>query len=322
MRHSQPIERKTDERYPLVSVVIPTHNRKDKLIRLIYSVLQSNYPKNKLEIIVVDDASTDGTCAAILTRFQELISKETLKIVSQKKNIFLAKARNIGMSFAKGKYIFFVDDDNILDKDCVLHLVDVMESDSRIGVAGPLMFYYSCPNKIWCAGGKLNFILRPYHLFKGKDIRRIKLSSIIDDIDYFPNAYMVRENICAFVQHDDKNFPHNWEEQDFCIKIKRMGYKIVTVTNAKIWHDIDYDGYITRLGPFKTYDQAKSRIVFLRKYGNLFQKISFWAAVFPASTFYYLYKILTVPSDSKLEIIRSYIKGTIEGIKCKNLENN
>ncbi|MCC6018823.1 MAG: glycosyltransferase [Candidatus Verstraetearchaeota archaeon] len=46
---------------PLVSVVIPTHNRKEKLIRPLEFTLNSNYPKNMLEIIVVDNASTDGT---------------------------------------------------------------------------------------------------------------------------------------------------------------------------------------------------------------------------------------------------------------------
>ena len=47
--------------HPLVSIVIPTHKRKEKLIRLIKSILRSDYPREKIETIVIDDASTDGT---------------------------------------------------------------------------------------------------------------------------------------------------------------------------------------------------------------------------------------------------------------------
>jgi len=54
---------------PLISVVIPTYNRKEKLIRLLGSILRSDYPDNKIEIIVVDDASIDGTYKEVRRRF-------------------------------------------------------------------------------------------------------------------------------------------------------------------------------------------------------------------------------------------------------------
>ena len=267
--------------------------------------------KERLEIIVVDDASTDGTYKEVRKKFPEV------KIIRNEKEVLLAKSRNIGIESSKGKYVFLIDDDNIVDRDCIQYLVKVMESDSKIGVAGPLMLYYSNPMKIWCAGGKLNIFLRPYHFLKGKYITEINLPDIIENIDYFPNAYMVRKEICEKVQHDNIDFPHNWEEQDFCIRVKRLGYKIVTVTSAKVWHDIDYDGYITRLGVFKTYDQAKSRIIFLKKYGNSLQRLMFWLIIFPISTIYYIYKILTTSSESKILLLRSYWKGTVDGIKWR-----
>jgi glycosyltransferase involved in cell wall biosynthesis len=55
--------------FPLVSVVIPTHNRKEKLIRLIKSIFRSDFPKNRLEVIVVDDFSSDGTSKGVKKLF-------------------------------------------------------------------------------------------------------------------------------------------------------------------------------------------------------------------------------------------------------------
>jgi glycosyltransferase involved in cell wall biosynthesis len=49
------MDMRPEEELPLISIVIPTHNRKERLTRLINSILQSNYPQDKLEIIVVDD---------------------------------------------------------------------------------------------------------------------------------------------------------------------------------------------------------------------------------------------------------------------------
>ena len=90
---------------PLVSVVIPTHNRKEKLARLIKSILESDYPKDKLEIIVVDDASTDNTFEYIKKKYPQA------KIIRNEEEKLLAESRNIGIKASKGKYIFLIDDD-------------------------------------------------------------------------------------------------------------------------------------------------------------------------------------------------------------------
>ncbi|MBU5689296.1 MAG: glycosyltransferase family 2 protein, partial [Candidatus Aenigmarchaeota archaeon] len=124
---------------PLVSVVIPTYNRKEMLIRLIKSIKKSTY-KN-LEIIVVDDASTDGTYEEIKRKFPDV------KIVRNEKNLLLAASRNIGIKNSKGKYIFLIDDDNVVDKNCIYELVKSMENDKNIGIVGPIMYYYSDPKR-------------------------------------------------------------------------------------------------------------------------------------------------------------------------------
>lgn len=90
---------------PFVSVVIPTHNRADLLERSINSVLCQSY-KN-LEVIVVDDASTDHTASVI-----EKINDSRLRYLRLEQNVGGAEARNIGISVALGDFVAFQDSDD------------------------------------------------------------------------------------------------------------------------------------------------------------------------------------------------------------------
>jgi hypothetical protein len=139
---------------PLVSIIIPTRNRKEKLIRLIESVSNSNYPKSNLEIVVVDDNSTDGTYKEVKRNFPEL------RIIHNEKRLLLAGSRNAGIRSCRGEYIFLIDDDNIVDKNCILELIQTMESsyNSLLGIVAPFMYYYKHQNRIWCANVKINMI--------------------------------------------------------------------------------------------------------------------------------------------------------------------
>ena len=92
---------------PLVSVIIPTHNRREYIVKAIESVLSQTY-KN-IEIIVVDDYSIDGTYELIFE-----LSKKYKKIIPKRNEINLGPAgtANVGISVAHGKYIAILDDDD------------------------------------------------------------------------------------------------------------------------------------------------------------------------------------------------------------------
>lgn len=90
---------------PLVSVIIPTHNRSVLLERAVKSVRQQTY--TRLEIIVVDDASTDDTAEVV-----KLISDSRIRYIRHVSNRGGSAARNTGIEIAQGKYIAFLDDDD------------------------------------------------------------------------------------------------------------------------------------------------------------------------------------------------------------------
>ena len=90
---------------PLVSVIIPTHNRADLVPLAIQSVLQQTY--TNLECIVVDDASTDNTEETVRT-----IIDERIIYLRHENNKHASAARNTGIKYARGEFIAFLDDDD------------------------------------------------------------------------------------------------------------------------------------------------------------------------------------------------------------------
>lgn len=95
---------------PLISVIIPTCNRRDLLLRAIDSVLRQTHAD--LEVIIVDDASTDGTQSAVLE-----LQDERIRYVRQPENAGACAARNRGVDMARGEYIAFQDSDDVFHED-------------------------------------------------------------------------------------------------------------------------------------------------------------------------------------------------------------
>ena len=109
---------------PLVSVIMPIYNAEKYIKGALSSLLGQTY-KN-LEIICVNDGSTDHS-ADILKMFSA--ADKRIVVLSQK-NSGPAKARNLGINVAKGKYISFVDSDDFVDKNMYSELVTLAESES------------------------------------------------------------------------------------------------------------------------------------------------------------------------------------------------
>jgi glycosyltransferase involved in cell wall biosynthesis len=90
---------------PLFSVVIPTHNRADRILRALSSVVAQKF--DDYEIIVVDDGSTDGTAAVLAT-----LRSSRLRVLRNEKNAGVSASRNRGVAAASGEFIAFLDDDD------------------------------------------------------------------------------------------------------------------------------------------------------------------------------------------------------------------
>jgi len=109
-----------------VSVVVPCHNAKNYIDRCLESLESQTYGIENMEIILVDDASTDGTCDRLL-RFEEKYPRNVLAVVC-KKNAGPGTTRNIGLQYATGEYIAFADADDAADPMMFEKLYEAMQT--------------------------------------------------------------------------------------------------------------------------------------------------------------------------------------------------
>jgi len=117
---------------PLVSIIIPTHNNSKFLEEAIKSVLSQNY--SNLEIIVVNDGSTDNTIS-ILRKFESEIT------VINQNNQGKSKARNEGIKASHGEFIAILDSDDIISRERILLQVNYLITHKEIGIVGSDLFY-------------------------------------------------------------------------------------------------------------------------------------------------------------------------------------
>ncbi|MCM8792740.1 MAG: glycosyltransferase family 2 protein [Candidatus Omnitrophica bacterium] len=110
----------------LVSVIIVTHNQKNLLFRCLDSVRLQSYPK--IEILVIDDYSQDGTFKEIKDKFSNI------KIIVNEDEKLLSSSQNIGIKNTQGRFIFFLENDVILEENYTEELVKTFEYDPRIGM--------------------------------------------------------------------------------------------------------------------------------------------------------------------------------------------
>ena len=122
-----------DRELPKVSIIIPACNEEKSTVKTLESILGVDYPKNKFEVIFVDDGSKDNTLK-IARKFEGNHDGKVVKVFT-KKNGGKASALNLGISHATGKIIFSMDADTYVEKDAVIKMTRYFKDDDVMCVA-------------------------------------------------------------------------------------------------------------------------------------------------------------------------------------------
>ena len=129
---------------PLISTVILNWNGKEYLRPCLQSIKEQTYPN--IEIVLVDNASTDGSIEYVKDIFPDL------RLIINPKNVGYGAGNNRGIEEAKGRYIFVLNSDTEIEKGCVEALWNCIETDQKIGVATPKILLYDQRDIIDAAG--------------------------------------------------------------------------------------------------------------------------------------------------------------------------
>src|SRR5690606_24196886 len=103
------------------------------------SLQRLNFPREEYEIIVVDNASSDGSCEYVSTRYPDVV------LVRSEKNLGFAGGCNLGIRHSTGEYIVLLNNDTVVDPDWLKELVAVAESDPQHAIVGSKLVFKHAP---------------------------------------------------------------------------------------------------------------------------------------------------------------------------------
>jgi len=216
-------------------------------------------------IIVVDNGSDIEKYNKLLSLIEE---NESIKIVRSEKNLLYAGGNNFGYEYAKRfnpDYVLFLNNDTIVDRQFLRRLVDFMDKHNDVGVVGPKIYYSEKPDTIWHAGGYVNFLtgkIAHYGLREKDDSRW----NVAREVDYVSGcALFIRRQVFDRIGGFDESFGIYTEDVDLCFRVKKMGYKVVYVSDSIIWHKLSISSG-GNVSFFKIWNKFKSNIKFFLRH--------------------------------------------------------
>ena len=143
---------------PFISVVVASYNRKYIINETISSLLKQNYDQKKFEIVLVDNNSSDGTINEVRDKFKKEIDSLRLKLVPLKYNSGSSGSYSEALPYLKDNwsYILKMDEDLVLDPDCLSSLVEEAEKSDSYGIVGGKVYFYKDREKLHAIGSKLS----------------------------------------------------------------------------------------------------------------------------------------------------------------------
>ncbi len=216
-----------------LSIIIVNYNTKDLLIACIDSILRVN-PKLEYEIIVVDNASSDGSQDVLA----KLVSKK-LRLIQHKSNLGFAKANNTGIKKALGKYIFLLNSDTLVKRGTLETLVEFAKKNLSVGLAAPQLF-------------NLDGTVQP-SVFRfptiGRAIRQYWFGEkgILDK--HYPSsnkpvlveavvaaAFLITPQVLSKVGLLDEKYFMYFEDLDYCKRVNEAGLGVYYLPTSEVIH--------------------------------------------------------------------------------------
>ena len=243
---------------PFVVTIILNTNRCEDTLACLKSLEQTTYKNHK--VLVLDNYSTDGSIDAIGENFPHV------QIVPLQDNFGYAGNNNVGIEMALKQgadWVFILNEDTIVDSDCISLLVANGESNMQIGMLGPMVYHYNEENVIQSAGGKMSKFWDGYHLGQNE----IDQGQFVQphNVDWISGcAIMVRQTLIENIGMIDEDFFYYWEETEWCLRVREAGWEIQHVPAAKIWHKGVQRNYSPK--PIVTYYNTRNHLFMLSKH--------------------------------------------------------
>ena len=221
----------TFSRAPKCSIIMPVFNRLNYTKQCL-DILYKITPHELFELIVINNASTDGT-KEFLNKFSQLYSNT--KVIHTEENMGFTKACNMGAKIAAGEYLVFLNNDTLPRSGWLNALITEVEKDGKIGAVGAKLIY---PNgKLQEAGGIIFNDGTGWNFGRFDDPKR-DIYSESYEVDYCSGAcLLVRKDVFWEIGGFDERYsPAYYEDTDLCFTLRKLGYKVVYCPRCEIVH--------------------------------------------------------------------------------------
>ena len=296
------------------SIILPTFNRANLLDQCVSSVLSQSF--QSWELIVSDDESTDNTSIVM-----EQITKKDPRIryLRNQTRLGLPKNRNRAIQASKGHFVFFIEDDIILEKDCLLNLISTFQQladkGEPAGAIAPALITVTSEKNV--RRDLLDF-------GREKMVPKLKANPCVVDqytgliyrnySDEFTKVYEVEDiHACSLYLKElfDKGFKYGevytgnyiGEETEFHYRLRKMGYKLYFQPEAVLYHKTVSAGGC-RIPLYKwSYYFVRNHIYFLLRNQGIRS-----AYMVPCFLAYLLYMLLKYAEDRLVIFLRHAVK--------------
>jgi len=213
---------------PPISVGVINYNGREIVGRTLESIFASDYPD--IEVVMVDDCSTDDSVAFVRERFPEV------RVCPQPRNMGLNAGRNRAMAEVGRDIVFITDNDVEFEPDALRLLVEAMTADPQVGMATPMILDSEDKNRIYSNGASLHyacFAIIPH-----------RYVPVPPDMDWRPRVTVVGSGGMMLLRREandalggfDEDFNHGYTEGEYSLRMTASGWKVVQVPMAKLYH--------------------------------------------------------------------------------------
>jgi len=215
--------------YPSISIIIVNLNGKDYLKICLGSVRKLNYPKDKIEVIVVDNGSNDDSIEFLSSNFPEI------KVIKNNSNSGFAVANNQGARLASGEYTAFLNNDTRVDENWLIELLSKVYDNKEVVCAGSKVLSFD-GKTVDFVGSMINFEGKGFQVDYGLDSAK----DIYDQPAYLPfvngGAMIVNKQVFLECGGFDEDFFAYYEDVDFGWRLWVLGYKVIFAPKSIVYH--------------------------------------------------------------------------------------
>jgi radical SAM protein with 4Fe4S-binding SPASM domain len=257
--------------WPFVSIVVASYNGGSFLEQTLARLLELDYPQASREVVLVDDASDDGSIEAVETRFAASSASGALRIVRNARSRGVAGAYNRGVLEAspRARYLLKSDNDVLADKGALRELVRLAEANPRAGIVGGRIYYHAKPDRIQFLGGTLDSPWRGPALLSTPD----ELAA--DPAGSDPRYLDVINSCLSLVRREVFEraglYPefygrYEYEDYDFAFRARKIGFGSLYCPTAEGHHAVSLTSTANDLSRVRLYLRARNATVFMSRF--------------------------------------------------------